>query len=139
MLVFTPSSDVPVFPPILYPATFAFLPVPSDTTLSIILSTSFEVFSDITLSVFSTGISRISLVSLFITCFTTLGFTFIPPFEIDDIAVANWIGVISNLCPKLIVASSTGPTLFSAKNILVASPGKSIPVGFNKLNFLKYS
>ena len=43
--------------------------------------------------------------------------------------------VLSNLWPKLIVANSTGPALFSAKNILLASPGKSIPVLFNNLNW----
>ena len=128
LFVFTPSSDVPVFPPILYPATFAFFPVPSDTTDSIILRTFSEVSFDITVPLFSTGISVISFVLLFIICLTTLGLTLVPPFATADTAVTNCIGVISNLCPKLIVASSTGPTLSSFKKILFASPGKSIPV-----------
>ena len=139
LFVLTPSSEVPVFPPILYSSTFAFLPVPSDTTLSIILNTFSEVSLEITVSPFCTGISVTSFVSLSMICFTTLGFILVPPFAILDTAVANCIGVISNLWPKLIVANSTGPAFSLAKNILPASPGKSIPVVCNNLNFSKYS
>ena len=57
LFVFTPSSEVPVFPPMLYPSTCAFLPVPSSTTDCIILNTFLAVSFDITLSCFSTGIS----------------------------------------------------------------------------------
>lgn len=83
---------------------------------------------DITWSFFCTGTSVTSFVWLFTICFTKRGFILVPPFAIADTAEISWIGVISNLCPKLIVASSTGPTLFSAKKILPASPGISIPV-----------
>jgi len=47
------------------------------------------------------------------------------------------IGVISNLWPNDIVASSTGPTFSSFKNILPASPGISIPVFASSPNFSK--
>ena len=40
-----------------------------------------------------------------------MGSTSVPPFEIAETAVINCNGVIENLCPKDIVASSTGPTL----------------------------
>lgn len=66
--------------------------------------------------------SLLSPVSESITAVTNLGVTKFPPFAILDTAVANCIGVISNLCPKDNVASSTGPTFSSAKNILPASP-----------------
>ena len=137
--VFTPSSDVPVFPPILYPFTWAFLPVPSATTLSIMLSIFLDVSSDITLSFFTTSTSVTSPVSLSIICFTTLGFIYVPPLAIVETIVIICIGVTSNLWPNAIVPSSTGPTFFSAKNIPVASPGKSIPVLLKNPYFLRYS
>ena len=135
--MFTPSSDVPVFPPILYPATFAFFPVPSDTTDSIMLNTFFDVSFDIVCFFIFTSILFVSPVLLSIICFTILGFTKFPPFAILDTAVTSCIGVISNLWPKLIVASSTGPAFSSFKNMLFASPGKSIPVFSNNPNFSK--
>ena len=45
-----------------------------------------------------------------------------------ETAVTSCIGVISKRCPKLIVASSTGPHLSSAIKILFASPGSLTPV-----------
>ena len=143
--MFTPSSDVPVFPPIEYPSTFAFFPVPSETTDPIILNTSFAVFSEITLSPFFTSIfvtlrfpfSSFSV--LLIICLTTLGFTYVPPFAIVDNIVAICIGVTSNLWPKDIVPSSTGPTFSSFRKIEPASPGKSTPVVVKNPNLFKYS
>ena len=135
LFVFTPSSDVPVFPPIEYPATCAFFPVPSATTVFIILNTFVAVSFDITLPFSCTSIFVTSFVLLFIICFTILGFINVPPFAIDDTAVIICNGVISNLCPNDIVASSTGPTFSSFKNIPEASPGKSTPVIFNSPNF----
>ena len=62
-----------------------------------------------------------------------------PSLAIEDTAVIIWRGVISNLCPKLIVANSTGPAFSSLTKILFASPGRWIPVLENKPNFRKYS
>lgn len=62
---------------------------------------------------------------------------FFPLLAIVETTEIICIGVISNLCPNDIVANSTGPTLFSFKNILPASPGKSIPVFDNNPNFSK--
>ena len=123
----------------LYPLTCAFFPVPTSTTVFIILNTLFAVSLDITFSSFSIGISILSPVLLFTFALTILGFTCVPPFAIVATPVIIWIGVISNLWPNAIVASSTGPTFSSFKNILLASPGKSIPVFFKNPNFLKYS
>jgi len=81
LFVFTPSSDVPVFPPMLYPLTCAFFPVPTSTTVFIILNTLFAVSLDITFSSFSIGISILSPVLLFTFALTILGFTCVPPFE----------------------------------------------------------
>ena len=68
---------------------------------------------------------------------TNLGFTYFPLFAIVATIVAIWIGVTSNLWPKEIVASSTGPTLSSFKKILFASPYKSISVFLKNPNFSK--
>ena len=70
----------------------------------------------------TTSFSVFSPVSSSITALTSLGVTNFPPFAILETAVIRPIGVISNLWPKDKVASSTGPTFSSAKNILPASP-----------------
>ena len=89
LLVFTPSSDVPVFPPIVYPLTFAFLPVPSLTT-DLIMSLILLAFSSFIVSDFTTvSISVFSPVSESIISFTNLGFTNFPPFAILDTAVIS--------------------------------------------------
>ena len=97
LFVLTPSSEVPVFPPTLYPFTWALFPVPKATTDSIIFNISSACSFEITLSPVFTGTSFTSPVLLFIICFTTLGLTFTPPFAIVLTAVASCIGVISNL------------------------------------------
>ena len=137
LFVLTPSSDVPVLPPTKYPCTCAFLPVPSSTTDCIILNTLFAVSFDITLSPFFTSTSCFSPVSESIISLTTLGSIYSPPLAILETAVTICNGVTSNLCPKLIVANSTGPTLSLSKNIPLASPGKSIPVFLKNPNFSK--
>ena len=68
---------------------------------------------------------------------TICGFTKMPSLAREDTAVINCSGVISNLWPNDIVASSTGPTFSSFRKILPASPGKSIPVFDNSPNFSK--
>lgn len=78
--------------------------------------------SVITWLLISGSISRLSPVSWSIIAVTNLGLTNFPPFAMADTAVTSCIGVISNLWPKDNVASSTGPTFSSAKNILPASP-----------------
>ena len=87
--VFTPSSEVPVFPPILYPSTFAFLPVPSDTTDSIILRTFSDISFDITSPLFSTGSSVFSPVLDSIVAVIILGVIKSPPFAIVETAVTS--------------------------------------------------
>ena len=100
----------------------------------------FSAFSfEIICSPVSIGISVFSPVSLFIILFTILGFIYVPLLAILETAVTICNGVISNLCPKLIVANSTGPAFSSFMNILFASPGNFIPVLLNSPNFLKYS
>ena len=102
------------------------------------LSTFFAVSSDITCSPCFTSISCLSPVLLSIVAFTNLGVNFFPLFAIVDNIVSICIGVTSNLWPNDIVASSTGPTFSFFKNILPASPGKSIPVLESNPNFSKY-
>ena len=118
------SSDVPVLPPTVYPSTFAPFPVPSETTEPIISLTLLAVSSDIVFVFITGSISLLSPVSESITAVTNLGVTRFPPFAMLATAVTSCIGVISNLCPKEIVASSTGPTFSSLKNMLFASPQK---------------
>lgn len=89
LLVLTPSSEVPVLPPTRYPATCAFFPVPSATTLSIMLSIAFAFSSEIILSPVLTGTSVTSPVSLLIIFLTTLGVILVPPLAILLTAVAN--------------------------------------------------
>ena len=57
-----------------------------------------------------------------------------PPLIAADTAVICCIGVTDTPCPKAVVASSTGPTLFKLNNIPFASPFKSIPVFLPKPN-----
>ncbi len=87
--VLTPSSEVPVFPPILNPSTFAFFPVPSATTDSIILSTFSEVSFEITSPLFSIGSSVLSPVFESIVAVTILGLIKFPPLLIAETAVAS--------------------------------------------------
>ena len=135
---FGSASDVPVFPPISYPFTCAFLPPPFSTTeciISLILS---EVSFDTTFLTLSILVSVIVPVFVFSICFTSLGVTNSPLFANADAARTICIGVILNLCPNDIVANSIGPTLFSGQNVLFPSLGKSIPVLSNIPNALRY-
>jgi len=59
-------------------------------------------------------------------------------FAIAEAAVIIWSGVMVNLCPKDIVASSVERTLDSAWNWLEDSPAVWIPVFSNSPNALKY-
>lgn len=103
------------------------------------LNTSFAVFSSITLSTSTGGNSSTSPVLESMVFFTTRGFILTPLLAMADTAVTICSGVTSNLCPKLIVASSTGPTFFSFRKIPFASPGRLIFVLSKNPNFLKYS
>ena len=77
-------------------------------------------------------------VSVFVTLFTIRGCINTPSFAIEDTAVIIWSGVIVNLWPNEIVASSTGPTESLSWKIPVASPDVAIPVFVNSPKDLKY-
>ena len=70
--------------------------------------------------------------------FTILGCIRTPSFATALTAVIIWRGVILNLCPNEIVASSTGPTLSIGWNVPVASPAVAIPVLSNNPKASKY-
>ena len=76
--------------------------------------------------------------SVFVILFTILGCINLPSLAIADTAVIIWRGVIVNLWPNDIVASSTGPTESLSWKIPVASPAVAIPVFVNNPNDLKY-
>ena len=70
--------------------------------------------------------------------FTILGCNKTPLLAIALAAVIICKGVIVNLCPNDIVASSVVPTFSSLWNWLEASPDVAIPVLSNKPKALKY-
>ena len=89
---------------------------------------------------------RTSFTSMFVTApvsgfsmlFTILGCTKTPLLAIALAAVIICKGVIVNLWPNDIVASSVVPTFSSLWNWLEASPDVAIPVLSNSPNALKY-
>ena len=108
-------SDVPVFPAIEYPLTWAYLPVPSSTTDSSILIIFSEVSFDTTCLTFVGSTVVTAPVSVLVIDLTILGCINTPSFATAATAVIIWSGVILNLCPKDIVASSTSPTFFKSQ------------------------
>ena len=78
------------------------------------------------------------MVSVFSIDLTILGCIKTPSFAIALTDVIICKGVIVNLCPNDIVASSTGPTLSISWNVPTASPEVAIPVLLNKPNASKY-
>ena len=125
---FGSASDVPVFPPIVYPSTLAYVPPPFSTTSFIMSFICVDVSFEMTCLSTFVSVFCVSPVSLLIIFFTTCGVTITPSFAIALAAFTSCIGVIVNLCPNDIVASSTAPTFSSLQNVLVPSLGKSIPV-----------
>ena len=76
-------------------------------------------------------------VSVFVTCFIILGWTNMPSFAIQHIAVAICNGVIPNLWPNEEVASSTGPTSSKSQKFPLTSPEVKL-VESNKPKASKY-
>ena len=101
------------------------------------LKTCLAVFSDIARDCSCGSTFSTVPVELSIICFTKRGFIKTPLFAIADTILTICSGVISNLCPKLKVASSTGPTFSFAKKIPFASPVNSIPVVCSSPNLSK--
>ena len=127
---------VPVFPPILYPSMYALCPLPFATTLSSAYLTRLLVSFVIKFSFFNLGYVSfmISPVSLSLMLFITYGVYIFPSFIILLTAKTCCIAVTETPWPKLVVASSSGPTLSKGNIIPLLSPFRSIPVFLPKPN-----